>query len=559
MRVTIVVLIAGAGPAGLALAIELGMRGVACIVIEPQHPVPLADYWHSDAFKSPRAKLTNMRTMEHLRRWGIADTLRAAAPLPQSFPQRIIFTTRLNARHELARFDDAFGHDGAEGTSPEGPQQCPQFVLESVLRDRARSLAACDLRFGERLASFEQQADGVVATIERTDGTLYTIDAEILAGCDGSHSVVRHGLGITMVGDHAISASLSVVFRSPDLAAAIAHPPAIHYWLVNGDAPAICGPLGNGLWWIMFTAGNFGTTPPPLEEITRLMHAAVGVPIAFDVIDASPWSAHRLAATQYRDRRVFLLGDAAHLHPPTGGHGMNMGIGDAVDLGWKLAAVFEGWGGPELLDSYEAERRPIHERTIASAVNNWAFVANSFADCDLESDGAVADANRLRMKAEIRAAKLPEFRSPGLVLGASYAHSPIVAASEAGDVATESVITYTQSAAPGSRAPHRWLVDGTSLYDHFGPGFTLLQFGSTPPSTEAFEEAARARGIPLRLVRRADDGLAELYAAPLALIRPDQHVAWRGDAVPIAIDELIDRVCGGAVIGLLAEPVATSV
>ena len=538
------VLIAGAGPVGLALAIELGMRGIPCVVVEPQRPVPLAEYWDSPSFKSPRAKLTNIRTMEHLRRWGIAETLRAAAPLPRAFPQRVIFTTRLSARIELARFDDAFGHGSDEGTSPEGPQQCPQFVLESVLREHARTLPACELHFGERLVSFEQRSDGVLATIERADGTRYSLEAAILAGCDGSRSDVRRQLGVAMTGERAISASLSVVFRSSDLARYIAHAPAIHYWLVNADAPAMCGPLGHGLWWMMFTAGRFEATPPPSDEIIRLVHAAVGAPIGFDVVDAAPWFAHRLIATRYRDGRVFLLGDAAHLHPPTGGHGMNIGIGDAVDLGWKIAAVLSGWGGQQLLQSYEAERRPIHERTIASAISNWAFVANTFADCDLESESASADANRTRVRAEILSAKLAEFRSPGLVLGYCYADSPIVAANYPPAPQSASIESFTPSAAPGARAPHRWLVDGSSLYDHLGSGFTLLKLGASPAPSDAFEAAARERRVPLSVVYRADAGVLALYGASLALIRPDQHVVWRGDALPSDVPALIDRVRG---------------
>jgi hypothetical protein len=224
---------------------------------------------------------------------------------------------------------------------------------------------------------------------------------------------------------------------------------------------------------------------------------------------------------------------------------MNVGIGDAVDLGWKLAAVIDGWGGERLLDSYEIERRVVHRRVVESAVSNWSVVANRFVETDLEAATEAGRDARRRVRAEIARAKLPEFRSPGLVLGYRYDASPIVDA-DGTPAPPDRVEEYVPTARPGARAPHRWLVDGSSLYDRFGPAFTLLKLGASSVDTTALEEAARERGLPLDVVTRHDIGLDELYEASLVLIRPDQHVAWRGHAPPAEPDVVIDLVRGAA-------------
>ncbi len=262
-----------------------------------------------------------------------------------------------------------------------------------------------------------------------------------------------------------------------------------------------------------------------------------------EVVRGDPWVAQSLIADRYAAGRVFLAGDACHLHPPFGGFGMNMGVGDAVDLGWKLAATLQGWGGPALLASYAAERRPVHRRTIEEAERNYAVVGNQLVRPGLEDTDVAGDAVRAAVGEAIRATKGREFRTLGLVLGTRYDASPIIV-QDGSTPPADSVETYVPSACPGSLAPHAWLADGSSLYDRFGPGLTLLctEDGDASP----LAEAAARRGIPLVVLHLAEPRLASLYGARFALIRPDQHVAWRGDVLPPA-GPLLDRVTGRSV------------
>jgi 2-polyprenyl-6-methoxyphenol hydroxylase-like FAD-dependent oxidoreductase len=529
------VLIVGGGPVGLALSIELGMRGITCLVIEQNDRVGL----------NPRAKTTNVRTREHLRRWGIADALRLASPVPPDFPPNIVFATRLNS-YPLARFENAFnGVRERNNLYSEEAQWVPQYILEEVLRAHAASLPTVRIRFGARMLGAEQDDGGIVASVEDlASGETIAVRAAYLVGCDGARSRTRELIGARMEGQAAFSRNYSIQFRAPTLASMHTLGPAIQYWLVNDEAPSLMGPMDDeGLWFAMFTKLADGVEPDKVDP-KDLIRRATGLDFEMEIVGTDPWVAHKLIADKYGDRCIFLAGDACHLHPPFGGFGLNMGVGDAVDLGWKLAATLQGWGGPALLDSYSIERRPVHERVMDEAAANYAAVGNQLVQPDLESAGPVGEAVRREVGEVIRATKVREFKTLGVVLGYRYRDSPVIVPDGSAPPA-EHVTIYAPSAHPGCLAPHLWLADGSSLYDHFGPGFTLLV---TSPDDLAHARglsiAATDAGLPLKVIAPPDDRLHWRYRARYALIRPDQHVAWRGDAVPEDAKSLLEIVRG---------------
>ena len=529
------VLIVGAGPAGLALAIELGHRSVPCILIERNDRVGYA----------PRAKTTNVRTREHLRRWGIADKLRAASPLGLDYPSNVVFVTRLNG-HGLAKIENAmYCAPGKNPLYSEHAQWIPQYAVEQVMRAHAQTLPCVDLRFSSDLASFEQIGDGVVAKVlDIGSGNTLSVECDYLVGADGARSKVRTAIGAAMHGSYGLSRNYNVVFRAPGLAEAHKHGPAIMYWQINNDFPSLIGPMDTGdKWFFMPTKLSEGQKITP-EEAPALIRQAIGIDIAIEVLSTDEWVASRLIADKYSDRRVFLVGDACHLHPPFGGYGMNMGIADGVDLGWKIAAVLQDWGGPELLASYEQERRPVHEFVMDEAVANHALLGNQLWQEGLEDDTPAGERLRSEVGQRIQAAKIREFITLGVVLGYRYDDSPVIVPDGTAPPAHD-FMNYVPSARPGALAPHAWLHDGSSLYDHFGQGFTLLAaYDADAAVLESAQEAARAAGVPLKVLQPKERILKDLYQASYTLIRPDQHVAWRANEWPAEPGILFARICG---------------
>jgi 2-polyprenyl-6-methoxyphenol hydroxylase-like FAD-dependent oxidoreductase len=529
------VLIVGAGPVGLSAAIELGHRSVRCLLIERNDRVGHA----------PRAKTTNVRTREHLRRWGIADALRDASPLGINYPSDIVFVTKLNG-YPLARFENAFYcAPGRDARYSEHAQWIPQYRLEEVLRDHAASLPSVAIEFRRELVSLRQDERSVRAEVRNLEtGAIETIRCDYLIGADGSRSTVREAIGAHMHGTRGLSRNYNVVFRAPGLDQAHAHGRAIMYWQVNQRVPSLVGPMDRGdKWFFMPTQLPSGMKLRDVEA-PSLIREATGIDLAYEILSSDEWVADRLIADRYRDRRVFLAGDAAHLHPPFGGYGMNMGVADAVDLGWKMAAQLQGWGGPALLESYERERRPVHEQVMDEAVANHALLSN-----DLFQDGVEdtsGEAVRAAIGARIRASKVREFKALGVVLGYRYRNSPIIVEDGIDPPACDP-IDFAPCSYPGRLAPHAWLQDGRSLYDLFGSGFTLL---ARPEADQDAIDDARAAaqtvGIPLSLIKASEADVIERYDARYTLIRPDQHVAWRGDAWPKDQAGLLAQISGQA-------------
>jgi 2-polyprenyl-6-methoxyphenol hydroxylase-like FAD-dependent oxidoreductase len=501
------VLIAGGGPAGLAAAAELALHGVDFVVVEPRAQV---------SHRRPRAKTTSIRTMEHFRRWGIAGLLRDAAPLPVAWSQRVTFCSSLGGTR-ITDFDGAFGLTTAQDDRfAEAGQQVPQPVVEEVLRAHLRGH---DLRLGVGVTQLKQLRDRV--EVQLSDGS--SVEASYLLGCDGAAGVVREQIGARYLGSSHPQPNFNVVFRAPSLDTHLG--PAVQYWVVGDGVSGIIGRLDlAGTWWAIF----FGVSPAEGEaHSAELIAAFAGGPVEHEVLATDPWTPRMLVADTFQDRRVFLVGESAHVNPPFGGHGFNTSVGDAVNIAWKIAAVRDGWAPASLLDSYEPERRGVVEETVASAAANTRLTGGG-----LPSD---ADA--------IQRGKDAEFHSLGLVLGYSYAGSPIIHQGEpsprtpAAQLSPPSpvgdVTRYEPSTEPGARLPHWWLPDGSSLYDHLGKGFTLLGPRQVPLPVS---------NVPVTFVQLP---LSYPWHDDYLLVRPDQHIAWRAvSAAPADIVAALSAATG---------------
>ncbi|MEU4317755.1 FAD-dependent monooxygenase [Nocardia fluminea] len=499
------VLIAGGGPVGLATAVELAHHGVRSVVVEPRAEV---------SWSRPRAKTTSARTMELFRRWGLADTVRARAAIPVSWSDQAVFTTGLLHR-EITRFHGCFGLDlTGDDLVAEPGQQVGQPTIEMILREAATASPYTDLRLGWSVGAVAEDAEGVTAALTGPDGTVTEIRADYLVGADGAWSTVRSAMGAEYRGSADERPNFNIVFRTPGLAEQVPHGPAVHYWVLHPQQPGLIGRLDlDDTWWCIaqgITAAEGERDP------LRIVRALVGADIEAEIIATDPWKAKLLLVDHYSTDRVFLAGDAAHLNPPWGGHGFNTGIGDAVNLGWKLGAVLNGWAPCSLLASYGIERKPIAAQTISEAARNMATLAPELTDPRLAGTDAEFEAIRPAVAAAVQHAKDSEFHSLGLVLGYGYRGSPAIIGEA------------------GSRLPHRWIGPGDSLYDHLGDGFTLVG-DLTKPIVAEFIEAAEAEGIPLDLFEHPDTGLA--------LVRPDQHIAWT-DADPQRAREVLRQAIG---------------
>jgi 2-polyprenyl-6-methoxyphenol hydroxylase-like FAD-dependent oxidoreductase len=529
------VLIAGGGPVGLALAVELGWRGVACMLVEQG----------DGAIATPKMNEVSVRTMEFCRRWGLAEQV-LNCPFPADYPLDAAFVTGMFG-YEIGRVErPARGAQRPEPHSPYRLQACSQIWFDPMLRDLAQSFPHVALRYRHRLERFTETADGVQAEIlDRTSGELRQIAADYLVGCDGAASPVREALGIALQGKDILSNPIHMYFRTPDLVNRAGRKPATFFLPVDREGLwgniRVIDPV-NGMWRLMVDATDGSATPEAVDR-EGYLRRAMGRPLDVEWLGVSIWKRRSVVAKRYGKGRVFLAGDAVHQLSPTGALGMNSGVGDAVDLGWKLAAVLQGWGGEYLLASYDAERRPIGIRNVGAATRfyatNEAFGRGYSA---LDGDTAEGAAQRAKLGALMEQKVGEEFRTLGLQLGYRYEDSPICIAD--GTAATpDQPETYVPTARPGHRAPHVWLGDGRTTLDLFGRGFTLLRFSEAVDVAD-IESAARERGMPLQAAGVDNAEAADLYQRRLVLVRPDGHVAWRGDAAPSDVLAVIDKVRG---------------
>ncbi len=538
------VLIAGAGPVGLGLAAELGRRGIQCVVIEELPGVKT----------QPRAISIGPRTMEYFRRWGIAEQV-IDVGVPRDYPIDILYVTRMTG-FELTRFVSPSVNEMRRGApelleqvpelrhSPFFRSWVPQHLLEAVLCDFVKTLPMVDVRFGRRLDSFVQDDEAVQATVVDTvTGEAREIEAGYLIGCDGARSAVRSSAGVRLEGKGALGDVWGVHFRAPTLLDQKPIGPGVMYWpLAPGCSCVVYTLNGRDEWWMnkYFRPGEEFTEIDPVAEI----HAAVGCEIPVEIITCRAYQAQQLVADAFRCGRVFMAGDAVHLFVPTGGLGLNTGMDDAVNLAWKLAASIDGWAGPKLLDSYQTERRPIGERNTLQAADNYEKTRQSFNAPDgIERDDETGRRVRAEFGAELHIAKRAHHSITGAQLGSRYVGSPLVVA-ESTPEPPDNVLNYVATTRPGHRAPHIWLGDGRSIIDLFDACFTLLRLRAPEIDVGALQAAAGDAGVPLQVVDIENEDAAKAYERRLVLVRPDGHVAWRGDEPPADAAAVIDRVRG---------------
>lgn len=530
------VAIAGGGPFGLMLAIELGRRNVR---------VALFDAKAGTAF-NPQANATQARTMEYYRRLGFADEIRRLG-LPKEYPTDIAYFTRY-ATHELARFTlpssgkagEMVRSNSGSWTAAEAPHRVSQKFVEPVLLKHARA-AGADIRFGWELTGFTDHGDHVACRFAAVDGSQSeTVAARYLVGADGARSLVRRALGISYSGEFERQRNFmggrmyAVYLRCKDFYALMGKKPAWMNWTFNADRRAFMAAVdGKGEF-------AFHTQLRPDENETditdarakELFRQACGTAIDCEVLSHMGWTAGRALVTdRFGTGRVFIGGDAAHLFTPTGGLGYNTAVEDAVNLGWKIAATLSGQAGPALLDSYEFERRKAAKRNTGYARTFADSVGNFLPEPGLEDEGEKGERIRSTAGAYLEDHARREFDIPGITFGTRYDGSPVLPGPD-GPLPEDVANRYAQSGLPGGRAPHWWLPDGTSLFDLFGFDWTLLRLGDDAPPGDGLIAAARSRNLDI-VARDLDiPELREIYGAPLVLIRPDQIVAWRGSRAP---------------------------
>ena len=521
------VLIAGAGPVGLSLAVDLGIRGIDCVVVEKRDGV----------IAVPKMSQVSSRNMEFCRRWGIADQVRTAV-WPTTHPLDFVYVTSLQGR-ELSRLKIPSRAEGDRNQiTAEATSHCPQTYFDPIIVARAKSLPGVALRYNTGLESFTQDGDAVTARLSDTlSGAETMMTADYLVGCDGPGGVVRAGLGIELDGLGAYANSINIFFKSPELSALNHIGWARFYRMI--DDQGCWGELmpidGVALWRLtVFHDDN------PDADPDAYLRKAAGTKFPYELISVLPWERSDFVAQHYGDGRVFIAGDAAHQCSPTGGMGMHTGIGEAVNLSWKLAAMLDGWGGDGLLGSYEPECQPIAARNVGFATSAYRAITSlpnveaitGFLPAS-NLDATPAEALRLQILT------VNEFTKTQY----TYENSP-VCVPDGTPPPADDPLDFTPSARPGTRAPHGWLSEGRSILDLFGDGFTLLRFGSAPVDAVKLIDAALSRGVPLQIHDIDNATLADIYLNRLVLVRPDGHVAWRGDTPPSDPVAVIDIIRG---------------
>ena len=516
------VLIAGGGPVGMTLAYDLARRGVPCVLVER----------NSATTRHPKMDITNGRSMELFRRAGLAVALRAAA-VPEENPFDVSWITSL-AGYELHRFrypsvvqDRLRIRDNNDGTQSREPgMRVSQVEIEPVLKAAIDNAPAVDVRFGVEFVSLQQDAAGVTAQLRHVrDQRLETIRCQYVVGCDGGTSAVRDCLDIALSGTARIMSRFMTHFHSDATGLLQRWGLAWHYQSVHGTLIA----QNDKDIWTLHSRFPQGRAPEDVDPQALLTRFA-GTSFAYEILVANHWTPHLLVADSYGKGRVLLAGDAAHQYIPTGAYGMNTGIGDAFDLGWKLAAVLGGFGGPKLIAAYDCERRPIgvRNRDASARHNDVRVEIGRLYDERLEAE--TSDGERARAHASKRIAELgnAENECRGIEFGYAYQASPIVLR-EPNCAAPDDILHYHPTTVPGVRLPSVFLDDGSALFDRLGSWFSLLVFGDRDPS--AFVSAAKATRVPLALLRIGTPELEPIFEAGMVLVRPDQHVAWRGNRI----------------------------
>jgi 2-polyprenyl-6-methoxyphenol hydroxylase-like FAD-dependent oxidoreductase len=539
------VLVVGGGPVGLVLAISLARQGIDVIVAEVR-----------SRSEAPSAKCNHVsaRSMEIFRRFGLASAVRAIG-LPADFPNDVAYRTtttgielaRIPIPGRRDRYTDTSGPDGWWPT-PEPPHRVNQIFLEPLLAARAAAME--NLRFIDRLQVLDcvQDECGVRATaLALETGESVEITCEYAVGCDGAKSLLRKQIGATFTGVDFLGRTQSTFIRAPDLLERLKHAPA---WATFSVNPRRCGNVyaidGTERWlvhnYLLRDEENFDA----VDRDTALRQIlGVGPDFQYQVLAQEDWIARRLIADRFRDRRIFICGDAAHIWVPMAGYGMNAGVADAENLAWLLSAFLSGWASAAILDAYQAERKPITEQASRFAMEHALALQQqreAVPDC-IEDEGSVGDALRAAIGQRLYALNVQQYCCAGLNFGYFYADSPIVAY-DGEPAPAYTMASFTPASIPGCRTPHLWLEDGRSLYDVTDSmAYSLLRFDPAVDAHPLFA-AACLRGVPLRLVDVAAADAKSLYRHALVISRPDQHVAWRGNTAPADPLALIDLLRG---------------
>src|SRR5262245_7545151 len=518
------VLIVGAGPTGLTLAIDLGLRGVRATIIEQKEAPQFL----------PKMERCNARTMEIYRRMGIVERVRAAG-LPAHCPMDVFIVLSLaeppllhlpypsvaEAKAQIAACTD--------GSLPLEPYQLvSQYTLEPLLKGIAEQLPSLTVRYGCELLSFVQDERAVTATVRPSSGAISEITADYLVGCDGGSSLARRELGIALAGEGNLLQLRQALYRCDDLYERIAIGKGRHYHVADDRATQLIVQDSTR----HFTLHSIVETD---ADMMTMFERTVAMPVEYEMLYVGEWKQNLLLVDHYGAGRVFLAGDAVHLVIPTGGLGMNSGVGDAIDLSWKLAAVLAGWGGPQLLPSYQIERRQVGERNVAAS--RYATLGRRKWRATWRPDIREAPPAGAAARAElVRIADVEQRQSNEMIgaeLGYRYVGSPLIA-DEPGEGPAHDFRNYVPTSWPGARLPHVWLADGSAMQDRIGYGhsYTLLRLGGTRADTGALERAFARIGAPLQVLDIGDQRPRDIYGCDPLLLRPDLHVAWRGNAPP---------------------------
>ena len=541
------VAIIGGGPVGLTLAMDLAGRGVRVTVLEQRH-----------RGEPPSVKCNHVaaRSMELFRRLGVAQKLRDAG-MPPDYPNDIAYRTTMTGR-ELSRIPipcrrDRYTATGGPDTwwpTPEPPHRINQIFLEPILFAHAAATPGVTIRNRVRCDDLAQSNAGVTARAHDLDtGAALAVSTRYLVGCDGGRSVVRHAIGARLVGDPVVQRVQSSYIRAPGLLARVGGAPAWGNISLNPRRSGTVYAIDGRETWLVHNYLRDDEADFDAVDRDWVIRAILGVGPEFDytVISNEDWFGRRLVADRFRSGRVFLCGDAAHIWVPYAGYGMNAGLADAANLGWLLAAHLNGWAAAGILDAYARERQPITEQVSRFALDHAHALAKQRRGVhpEIEADSPAGEAARAAVGKAAYDLNVQQYCCAGLNFGYYYDDSPIIAYD--GEAHPHySMGDFTPSTVPGCRAPHVWLDDGRSLYDALGPEFTLLRRDPALPA-DGLIDAAATRGVPLRVLDVVAREAAPVYDAPLVLVRPDQHIAWRGDAPPADAFALIDRVRGAAV------------
>ena len=547
------VLIVGAGPVGLTMAMDLASRGVTVLIAEMRRYA-----------EPPNVKCNHVasRTMEQFRRLGVAQKLRDAG-LPADYPNDVVFRTsvtgieltRIPIPCRRDRYTETEGPDAWWPTA-EPPHRINQIYLEPILLEHAAALPGVTLLNRTQVKAFEQNARdeyGVAATaLDLDDGSTRTLRARFMVGCDGGASPVRKQIGAKLEGTAVIQRVQSTYIRAPELRALIPGKPAWSYYSMN---PRRCGTTfaidGHETWLVH---NHLNAEEPEFDSVDRDTSIreilGVGPDFEYEVISKEDWVGRRLVADRFRNGRVFLAGDSAHLWVPYAGYGMNAGIADAINLSWLLAACVQGWADERILDAYEAERQPITDQVSRFAMDHAQKMirARRAVPADIEAPGAKRDALRADIGHEAYELNVQQFCCAGLNYGYYYTGSPVIAYDDA-TPPDYSMGSFTPSTVPGCRAPHFWLADGRSLYDAFGPAYTLLRFDRNV-DVSALQRDAAIACMPLTVLDVGPSNVPHVppeYEHALVLCRADQHVMWRGNQLPQESAALVARLCGRGV------------